>query len=1079
MANQKQEVELLIKAGTEGLKSIGQLVKELEALGEDTGEASEKLEGLAGSLKGLRDQQKLVKQFADLKLETRGLAQQQEDAKAKATALGKALAQTEKPTRAQRVEFEKARKASKDADQAWESNQAELNRLRTSLSDAGISTSNLSDEQRRIKREIAGVDDEISNVTGELTQMRDSARDAAKGSRELGDDVEKSAGRVSTFRERLQGLNPVLGKIGSGLKAAGVAIAGFVAAAGASVATLSVFSKGQARLADELTNTSNAIGINREQLQLWRIAGDRVGLSGEKVSDILRSVSERLGEFSRTGGGEAAQVLETLNLKIRDLRDLSPDEQMRRLANAIGEIGSKSEQVALLEKLASDASQLQPLLEDNAAGLQAIFDEAQKDGAIYTGQELDKLNKANDIYNSIDLKLKALTTRIGAQLAPAVGQATERVLELFNSSGAGDALVDIFTRLSNAAVGFLERLDSNATSIGETFSGLTKTIGFFGNGALAVFRGVQAVVSGFLTITVTGISNALSAAEGLAFVLNKVGVVSDSAYNTVAAKAEAARASVVDLAKQTVEYGKQSADAAAAAIKAFEDTGAAAKKTEEETEKAGVTLQEIPPKIKSAAEEAEDALKRQQEETRRARDELSDFGIDGARALTGISTEAQTTIDSIGDMAETIRKAGLEGKAAATAFEEGFEEAISKINSKEGLLALQEEIEELEKSGKIGGEGAAKGLELIRTKLLEIRGVNDDLGDELQESMDSTGESAADAAEEVNSLADAMHNSSDEAREFKEKFRDAWGGAFGEALTNARESVTALSNAARNLFETRINSNQFVQGAVDIEEALKKTNEEVYKLSQASQRLMSNSFADWFNNIALQAARTRQEFYQQAIQLEGLIDRINDGAFSMEQLARMSDTAANRFDLLDSQQLTGLQGAIDAARNKLESLNSSAESTLNSLRQRLADIRGDTEEAQRLQYEAERRRLEEQLAAAREAGATEAVREYEEALRVLREINKTEQQNRKEQDNQREKEAADRQRDQERAERERQQHQREINQPRTPSSVPLPAPAQRIELTLPTGGVANLSGDPQSVNDFLEFLNQAGMRTTQ
>jgi hypothetical protein len=38
---------LLIKAGTEGLKFIGQRVKELEALGQDTGKASEKLKGLA------------------------------------------------------------------------------------------------------------------------------------------------------------------------------------------------------------------------------------------------------------------------------------------------------------------------------------------------------------------------------------------------------------------------------------------------------------------------------------------------------------------------------------------------------------------------------------------------------------------------------------------------------------------------------------------------------------------------------------------------------------------------------------------------------------------------------------------------------------------------------------------------------------------------------------------------------------------------------------------------------------------------------------------------------------------------
>lgn len=98
-AAQKQEVELLIKAGTERLKSIGQLVNGLEALEQNTGEASEKLESLAGGLKALRDQQKLVKQFADLKSQTKQLGTAQEDAKTQATELGRALAATEKPTK--------------------------------------------------------------------------------------------------------------------------------------------------------------------------------------------------------------------------------------------------------------------------------------------------------------------------------------------------------------------------------------------------------------------------------------------------------------------------------------------------------------------------------------------------------------------------------------------------------------------------------------------------------------------------------------------------------------------------------------------------------------------------------------------------------------------------------------------------------------------------------------------------------------------------------------------------------------------------------------------------------------------
>lgn len=1068
--NQKQEVELLIKAGTEGLKSIGQLVKELEALGQDTGEASEKLEGLAGALSELRDQQKLVRQFADLKSQTKDLADQQAKAKDRATELGKALAQTEKPTRAQRNEFEKAKKASRDADQAWQNNQRQLNGLRDSLSDAGISTRDLSSEQQRIKREIAGVDAEIGSVTSELTQMRDSAKAAAGGSRELGDDVQKSGTRVSKFRERLQGLNPILGKVGAGLKTAGLAVAGFVAAAGASVATLTVFSKGQAKLADELTNTSNAIGVNREQLQLWRIAGDRVGLSGEKVSDILRNVAERLGEFSRTGGGEAADVMDTLNLKIEEFRNLSPDEQLLKLGAAIGDLGSKSEQVALLEKLASDASQLQPLLEDNAAGLREIFDQAQQEGAIYSEEELNKLNRANDIYNKIDLKLKGLTARIGAQLAPAVGEATDKVVELFGQSGAGEALVSLFTRLSESAIGFLQDLSSNSKSIGESFSTLTNTLSFLGNTAVAVFRGAQSAAAYFLTFVATGIAGVMSAAQGLAFALNKVGVVSDSAYNNIAAKAEAARASVIDLQNKTIEYGTKAAEAGKAAIKAFEETGEAAKKSGKDAEGSVGTLTALAEDIETAGEAAEKAMRKQERATEDARKGLSEYGVDVKEVMTGITSEAQEAIDGVGTLASKIEEAGLTSEQSAEAFKVGFGEAIESVNTREGLTALQDKIKGLKEAGDIGAVGANEALETIRLKLAELTGLDLDLGlEDVPEDSDKAGEG-------IDKVKEKTKQAAEEAEKARDRFRDAWGAAFAKAISNARQSVTELSTAARNLFEEKIGGNAFVDESISASEALEQTRQRVDELASARRRLTSNSFAAWFADTALAAAEVKQEFYEQAVAIESLTDRINAGSLSLDQLDSVAARATNQFNLLDNERLQGLQSAIDAARTKIESLNSSAESTLNSLRQRLADISGDTEEAQRLQYEAERKRLQEQLDQARQAGADSAAEDYARALEQLEKINKIEQQNRREAENERERQAAERQRQQEQAERERQQFERQRSTTTNQQQSVQSRASQTIILQTPSGERTEIqTTDPDSL---LRTLEEVGLRST-
>ncbi|MFB2705431.1 hypothetical protein [Marinobacter shengliensis] len=1031
MAAQKQEVELLIKAGTEGLKSIGQLVKELEGLGEDTGEATEKLQGMASSLAALKDQQALVKQFADLKGETRQLAQQQDEAKERATALGKALAETENPTKAQRKEFEQARKASKAADDAWLSNQQQLNELRGSLNEAGISTKDLAGEQVRIKKEIAGVNQEADEMAGELRQVKESAEGtgqgtekAAKGTKELGEEAEKSTGLLS--------------KLGSGIKVVATAAAGLIAGVGASVATLTIFSKSQAAVADNLTNTSNAIGVNREALQVWQIAAERVGVSGDGVAKTLTSITERLGRLSATGSGRAAQVFDALNMDIREFEQLAPDQQLIKLAGAI-ETLPKGEQVAVLRTLGSDAEKLMPLLEDNAAGLRAIAEEASQAGAIYSEEELDKLNRANDVYNEINTKIQGLTRRIGAELAPVVGDATRRVMELFDQSEAGQKLVDMFKGLIQWGEDLATSLLSNTDAISAGFDTVWSTVKAGASGVVAAFRGIQTVVATFLTLVSAGFSNLMSAAQGLAFVLNKVGVVSDEAYNNIKAKAEAARATTADLANQTVEYGKKAWEAGKGVITAFEPAEKKLKDVEDQTRKSGDALLGLSDDAEKAGEQTENA---------------ADKARDLAKAYKDLGVTSQAELEKAADKArdafQAISQSGQATKREVADAFKAYAQAIIDTGDKAKIKALE-------------AEAANLGL---RDALKEVQEQASDTGNTASDQADEITKSTAKAADETKRLADETKKAKEEAEEAREKFREALGAAFAKAISNAREQVTALSTAARNLFEMKIGGNAFVNEAESATEALERARQRTEELASARRRLMSNSLAAWFADTALAASEVEQQFWSQAVAMENLQEKIESGTFSMDQLNRMSDTAANRFDLLDDQRLNGLQGAIDAARQKLESLTATADNTLSSLQQRLADIRGDTEEAQRIQYETERQRLQEQLKLAQQAGADEAAADYQKSLDTLEEIYRIEQRNRAEAENAREKEAADRARDQQLAEMERQRAQRELSQPTT--SQARTETVKTVNVNLGGSTVRVLAGDEDNLIKALE-----------
>jgi hypothetical protein len=1006
-----ERVNLLISAAVDGLKNVEGLISDLQeleksgrvelpdnsaALREGLGKTSEEMQALAGRLTELREQQGLVTQFAELKRETKELAEQQQAARARATELGKALAQTEEPTRAQAQEFERAKKAAQSADEAWISNNRQLNELRGALDEAGISTKDLAGEQVRINKEIEGVNSQASEMANELREVKDSAdgagdgaEKAAKGTKELGEEAEKSTGLLS--------------KLGSGIKVVATAAAGLIAGVGASVATLTIFSKSQAAVADNLTNTSNAIGVNREALQVWQIAAERVGVSGDGVAKTLTSITERLGRLSATGSGRAAQVFDALNMDIKEFEQLAPDQQLIKLAGAI-ETLPKGEQVAVLRTLGSDAEKLMPLLEDNAAGLRAIAEEASQAGAIYSEEELDKLNRANDVYNEINTKIQGLTRRIGAELAPVVGDATRRVMELFDQSEAGQKLVDMFKGLIQWGEDLATSLLSNTDAISAGFDTVWSTVKSGASGVVAAFRGIQAVVAGFLTIVSAGFANLMSAAQGLTFVLNKIGVVSDEAYSNIRAKAEAARATTIDLGRQTVEYGKKAWEAGKGVITAFEPAEKKLKDVEDQTRKTGDELLGLGEKAEEAGDEIESAA----EKAQRLEKAYKDLGVTTQQELESAADKAEDAFLAIQNSGEATQREISEAFQA-------YAKAVIATGDQARIKALQ---------------GAAATRQL-REELKELQQQQGGTGSSISSGFDEAGASIKNAGDETKKVADKTKEAADAADEARDKFRSAFGAAFAKAISNAREQVTALSTAARNLFEMKIGGNAFVNEAESASESLERATQRTEELANARRRLMSNSFAAWFADTALAASEVEKQFWAQAVAMENLQEKIEGGTFSMDQLNRMSETAANRFDLLDDQRLNGLQGAIDAAKQKLESLTATADNTLSSLQQRLADIRGDTEEAQRIQYETERQRLQEQLKLAQQAGADEAAADYQKSLDTLEEIYRIEQRNRKEAENAREKEAADRAREQQLAEIERQRAQRELSQPTT------------------------------------------------
>jgi len=200
-------------------------------------------------------------------------------------------------------------------------------------------------------------------------------------------------------------------------KAVGVSLASAATAAvGLGTASL-VMLKHVAENTAETNNWAKSLNIATSTLQAWEYAAQSAGLSGDKMADIFKDLGDKIGDAVITGGGEAIDVLNKLGLKAEDLAKMTPDKQLLAIGDALGKIGTQSEKINILESLGNDLSKLLPLLDNGAAGLKNMLQQAKDFGISMSPKQIDDLVKANTLIKSLGAQVDGLKNQFVAGLA--------------------------------------------------------------------------------------------------------------------------------------------------------------------------------------------------------------------------------------------------------------------------------------------------------------------------------------------------------------------------------------------------------------------------------------------------------------------------------------------------------------------------------------------------------------------------------------------------------------------------------------------------------------------------------------
>ena len=208
--------------------------------------------------------------------------------------------------------------------------------------------------------------------------------------------------------------------------------------------------RGISRLVDSaaaIKDLANIAGVGVVEFQKLAAAAKTVGIEQDKMSDILKDVNDRFGDFFQTGAGPLAdffeQIAPKVNLTADRFKALSGPQALGLYVAALEKANlSQAEMTFFMEAIASDSTALLPLLRNNGQLMRELGEEAENMGRILNE---DAVEGAKNLQTEFD----NLRASMGTAIQSALLDNADEIL----------AIVEKFTdEILPKVIGFTEKL---------------------------------------------------------------------------------------------------------------------------------------------------------------------------------------------------------------------------------------------------------------------------------------------------------------------------------------------------------------------------------------------------------------------------------------------------------------------------------------------------------------------------------------------------------------------------------------------------------------------------------------------
>ena len=244
----------------------------------------------------------------------------------------------------------------------------------------------------------------LSEFTDGLTQAERQARDSTEN---IDSTVTANLGKAALAF--------------GAMAATGVAVAG---------AALIAFTMETAKADAQLSIMAKTANTSLQGFQVLSYGAAQLGVEQDALAGILGDVQEKLGEFSATGGGGAADFMEALqnNTKMTDeeIRNLGKTLQGKDGAEAIQLVKDKmdalgatsQEQRFVFESLAGDLGNLMPLFANGGDILNKYGEELEAAGVIKTEAAIEQSRRLTAQTQAVSTQFDGFKTQLAVQMMP-------------------------------------------------------------------------------------------------------------------------------------------------------------------------------------------------------------------------------------------------------------------------------------------------------------------------------------------------------------------------------------------------------------------------------------------------------------------------------------------------------------------------------------------------------------------------------------------------------------------------------------------------------------------------------------